>query len=596
MPAIRSVQRFAQSIALSIILAIGNIVFAAAADTSSRTMRIGLPLMPDTLDPARSDNGVTSIVMAGIYDTLYALDPIARPAAIVPLAAADLPEVSPDYRTITVRVRPGIYFTPHASFGGKPRELGAADFAYAFRRTVDPKIRSPTRYLIEGKIEGLDALAKQASDAGKPLDYDARVSGLTVLDSRTLRIRLNTPDPYFPFLLTQQTVAGLAREAVEAEGETFGQRPNGTGAFVVESFTPGQRLVFKRNPAYRELHWEDLLTHASRARQPTHAMHGRRLPGVDRIAFSSTPEASAELLALRRGELDLIYLNSPELATQDGKLRPDVARDGVRLVRDPAPITLLRFFSLRDPMLGGNALDRIALRRAIAMAFDDIEYIRVLDAGFSTVRHQVVPPGIDGFLPGYRNPNLFSPDAANRLLDRFGYKRGKDGYRSKPDGSPLIVSSLMFTSSEARRGAEFLKRMLDRIGVRVNFETLTSSERMKRMANCQFGMSVMDWALDVPDGTNALSMFWSKSIGTANMSCYSDPVFDAAYEKSLAMPPGPERTDLFRTMQMRLDAMAPARPIPVSDTLLLKRSDVVGPFGTISDWLQLITLGLEDRR
>src|SRR5689334_5452033 len=228
----------------------------------------------------------------------------------------------------------------------------------------------------------------------------------------------------------------------------------------------------------------------------------------------------------------MIYVTLAELAIHDGKLKPDIAADGVRLVRDPMPVALNWFFSLRDPVVGGNALEKVALRRAIAMAFDDADYSRAFDAGNSSVRHQFVPPGIEGFVPGYRNPNLFNPGAANALLDRFGYKKGQDGYRSNPDGSPLTVQSLMSTSSESRRRAEFVKRMLDRIGIRVSFETLTGSERVKRMANCQFGMGIMDWSLDVPDGTNSMSQFSSRSIGSANLSCYSDPAFDAAYEKA----------------------------------------------------------------
>jgi len=568
---------------------------AAGVDAPVRTLRVGMPLVPETLDPARADNMQAAMLMAGIYDTLYVLDPLARPATIVPSAAAALPEVSADFRTVTVRVRPGIFFTPHPSFGGKPRELTAADFAYAFKRVVDPAIRSPGLFLVEGRIEGLDALAKRAQDAGTAFDYDAPVPGLVVVDRQTLRIRLNAPDPIFPFLLANTLIAGVAREAVEAEGTTYGQRPVGTGAFVVTTFAPGQRIVYTRNAAYRELHWEDLLTPVSRTMQPAHPMRGKRLPAAHRIEFSSTPESSAELLALRRAELDLIYLSSPELATQDGKLKSELQRAGVRLVRDPAPTSVMTFFSMRDPVVGGEALERIALRRAIAMAFDDNEYIRVFDGGFSTVRHQVVPPGIDGYLAGYRNPNLFDPATANMLLDRFAYKPGADRYRRNPDGSALTVSTLMGTSSESRKSAEFTKRMLDRIGIHVKFESVTTSERLKRMYHCRFGMAVMDWGLDVPDGTNPLSMFWGKSIGSVNMSCYADPVFDAAYEQALVTPSGPARTELFRTMQTRLDAMAPMRPRPVSDTLLLKRSDVAGPFPTINDWLQVVTLGVETK-
>ena len=113
------------------------------------------------------------------------------------------------------------------------------------------------------------------------------------------------------------------------------------------------------------------------------------------------------------------------------------------------------------------------------------------------------------------------------------------------------------------------------------------------MTNCHFGMAVMDWGLDVPDGANIMGMFYSKAIGSMNMSCFADPVFDAAFEKALVTPSGPARLELFRTMQMRIDAMAPARPRPVSDILVLKRGDVVGPFATSNDWIQVISLGVE---
>lgn len=594
MPARTKIYKLTLVVAIGVAQASANFS-SVAAETPARTLRVGLPLMPSTLDPARADNGQAMMLMAGVYDTLYVLDPVARPAAIVPLAAAGLPEISADYRTLTIRLRPGIFFTPHPAFGGKLRELTAADFAYAFKRAMDPKLRSPNVYLVEGKIEGLDALAKRAQSAGSGLDYDAPVPGLVVVDRRTLRLHLNAPDPLFPFVLTSLLVAGIAREVVEAEGDAYGQRPVGTGAFVVAAFDPGQRLVFMRNSTYRMMHWKDLLSPASRATQPAHPMPGMQLPSADRIEFSNTPEASAEILALLQGELDLIYLSLPELATQRGELRPDLARAGMHLVREPQPVSLMIFFSMRDPVIGGETLEKVALRRAICMAFDDEEYIRVIDAGLSSVRHQVVPPGIDGYLRNYRNPNLFDPATANALLDRLGYKRGRDNYRRNPDGSTLLVSQLMGTTSAERKRAEFTKRMMDRIGIRVTFEAVTLSERIKRMNSCRFGMSVLDAALDLPDGTNMMTNFSSKAIGGVNWSCFSDPAFDTAYEKALVTPPSPSRTELFRTMQTRLDAMAPMRLLPVGDALFLKRGHVIGPFPTINDWLQVVTLGVETK-
>ena len=247
-------------------------------------------------------------------------------------------------------------------------------------------------------------------------------------------------------------------------------------------------------------------------------------------------------------------------------------------------------FSLRDPTLGGTAPDRIALRRAIQMSIDGREWIRVFGAGFASERQQVVPPGIEGHIDGHVDPNRFDRATANALLDRFGYRRGSDGYRRKPDGSPLVIPMLAGTSAHARRNMEFFNRMLDPLGIRIRFENLSVGERLKRMTHCAYGMASMDFGMEVPDGTNAMGIFYSKAIGSANLSCFDDADFDAAYEKAKVTPPGPARMAYFKTMQARIDAYVPAGLLPVSDALILTRGHVVGPFGTLSDWLQLVTL------
>ena len=579
-----------RSAACMVGLALALHVSAPAYGTG--TMRVGTGAIAETLDPPRMNDldGLTQA--AAIYDTLYGFDPLARPPVMVPIAAGALPEVSADYRTFVVRVRPGIYFSPHPSFEGRPRELVAADFAYAIRRVLDPKIRSTSWAMIEGKIEGLDELAQRAKDAGKGLDYDAPVAGLALVDRYTLRIRLTAPDPIFPILLTSPVFAAVAREVVEAEGDNYGHRPVGTGAFVVAAYTPGHRLTLVRNPQYRSVTWDELLSPASRAAYPDHPMRGRMLPALDRVEISSAPEGTSEVLALRRGELDLIPLAVPELAMRNGRLRDDFAREGIRLVRHQVNGTFVLVLNMRDPVVGGNAREKIALRRAIHMAFDDAEWIRV-EGEIPTVRHQVVPPGIEGHVPGYRNPNLYSRAAANALLERFGYRRGADGFRRLPDGSALTVNVLLENMLKTRKRGEFVKRMLDPIGIRVAIETVAPAEALKRIANCHYGMAWTEWWLDFPDGTNAMMMFYGKAIGSSNMSCYDDPEFDAAYRKAQVMAPGPARTELFRTMQTRLDAFGPARPLPYGDIFMLKRAGVLGPFSTQTDWVQYTTLALD---
>ena len=50
-----------------------------------------------------------------------------------------------------------------------------------------------------------------------------------------------------------------------------------------------------------------------------------------------------------------------------------------------------------------------------------------------------LPPNVLGYDPAYRSPLAYDVRLANALLDKFGYRRGADGYRSMPDGQPLSL-------------------------------------------------------------------------------------------------------------------------------------------------------------
>ena len=110
-------------------------------------------------DPARVGDVRSFRVISHIFETLLRYDPLARPVKLQPGTAAALPEPSADFRTWTVRLQPGIYFTDDPAFGGRPRELVAADYAYSIRRLADPATKSPGWSSIEqAGISGLAAL------------------------------------------------------------------------------------------------------------------------------------------------------------------------------------------------------------------------------------------------------------------------------------------------------------------------------------------------------------------------------------------------------------------------------------------------------
>src|SRR6185436_10711369 len=118
-------------------------------------------------DCARESDEFTGNLCDEIFDTLLQYDHLARPVKLQPRAAAAMPEVTDGGRTYTIRIKPGIYFTPDPAFGGKRRELVAADYVYSFKRFVDPKVRAQWAFLLEGKVVGLDALAAEAKRTGR---------------------------------------------------------------------------------------------------------------------------------------------------------------------------------------------------------------------------------------------------------------------------------------------------------------------------------------------------------------------------------------------------------------------------------------------
>ena len=119
-------------------LVLAALVGTAACAAPTGTLRTTFPIAETSFDPAFANDAASQSVIANVFDTLLAYDYLARPVRLVPRAAESLPVVTDNGRTFTFRLKKGIHFQPDAAFGGKRRELTAADFAYSFKRHLDP--------------------------------------------------------------------------------------------------------------------------------------------------------------------------------------------------------------------------------------------------------------------------------------------------------------------------------------------------------------------------------------------------------------------------------------------------------------------------
>ncbi len=134
----------------------------------AKTIRVTFPVAETGFDPQATSDYYSSHVERAIFEPLYTFDYLTRPPKVIPNTAAAMPDVSADGRTWTIKIKPGIWFTDDPAFKGKKRELVADDYIYGFKRLLDPKMRAPFLWFLDGKIAGADDVLAKAKKDGKP--------------------------------------------------------------------------------------------------------------------------------------------------------------------------------------------------------------------------------------------------------------------------------------------------------------------------------------------------------------------------------------------------------------------------------------------
>jgi len=536
-------------------LAILLVAVAPATLAQNKVLRITFQAGETGFDPVRTHDYYSGHVLEAVFDTLLTYDYLARPAKLVPSAAA-LPEISADGRTYTFRIRKGIYYTDDPAFKGRKRELTAQDFAYSIRRFFDPKNRSPYAFLFTGKVVGLDEFTARAK-AGAKFDYDTPVAGLQTPDRYTLVIRLKERDLNFSHVLAFPVTSAVAREVIEAYGDEVPSHPVGSGPFYLKRYVRSSKIVLAANPGYRGKKWDFAPGDNPRFKQIAERMQGKQLPLIDGVEISIMEETQSRWLAFQRGETDMEYALwdvSPTFMTDDGRLRPEFVRRGIQLDRTVDPEIIYLYFNMLDKIgdtpnpVGGFSKERMALRRAIAMSYKIDDQIRIIRKGQAVRAQYPIPPGIVGHDPKYVSSIPYDPRAANALLERYGYKKGSDGYRRQPNGEPLVIKYGSTPTERDRQFDELMQRGLDAIGIKMEIQKDRFPELLKMEKQCRLMVRHAAWIADWPDGDNFMQLLYGPNTYESNNACYKSPEYDKRYAKSRTMPDGPERDRLYHEM------------------------------------------------
>jgi len=573
---------------------------AAAATTHApprdRTLRVAFPSPETGFDPAQVQDQYSAQINAHIFDAPLRWDYMARPARLVPNTTVGLPEVSSDFRTFTLRIRPGIWFQDDPVFRGQRRELVAEDYAYSIKRVFDPRWKSQMLFELEpAKILGLDE-ARQRALKGAPFEYAAPIEGLRALDRYTLQIRLAEPAPRFVNTLTLATPLGaVAREIVEAYGDRIMEHPVGTGPFRLAHWTRTSRIVLERNPTYRDETWD----FDPPADQPALAadaarLRGRKVPLVDRVEVTIVEESQPRWLSFDQGALDLLAVpfDYGPIAAPNRELAPHLARRGVRLQATPLADVSLVYFNMEHPVVGGYAPEKVALRRAVSLAFDSGRYIREIFRSSAVAADSPVVPGTFGYDPAFRTElSEYSPARAKALLDTYGYvDRNGDGWREQPDGSPLVLEMAASTSQLERRQNEQWRRSMDAVGLKMEFRIAQWPELLKQSLAGKLMMWGFAWEAGQPDSDLFFGLAYGPNLGSSNDARFGLQAYDALYAQQRRLPDGPERLALLREASRLLVAYMPYKFIAHRIQLDLSQPWVLGfrrPLFTTRLWAYL---------
>ncbi len=374
-------------------------------------------------------------------------------------------EVSPDGLAYTFHLRPDAKWS-----NGAP--LVAGEFVRSFQRTLSPRLGAEFSYFLW--------VLKNAKPYNEGTLTDFAQVGVHATDDHTLRLDLEHPAPYLLNLIAGRTWYPVYLPAIEKTGpvDQHGNqgwtRPDtfvGNGAFVLTEWSPGKRIVVKKNPQY----WDAANT---------------RLNEID---FYPIDNNDTEERAFRAGQLHKTYPSNIPTSKVDV-----YRREHPELLRIP-PYMGSYYFMLN---LTRAPLDDVRVRRALAMTVDREAIVKNVTRAGQPAASTYVPPGMNGYL--CTNPVPYNPEAARKLLAEAGH----------PGGANLPPIDLLLNTSELHKQiAEAVQQMWKKeLGVTVNLRNEEWKVYLSDRSTMNYTMARAGWIATYLDPLAFLDNFVTKGL------------------------------------------------------------------------------------
>jgi ABC-type transport system substrate-binding protein len=276
---------------------------------------------------------------------------------------------------------------------------------------------------------------------------------------------------------------------------------------------------------------------------------GRRLPMIDQVQISVIEEAQPRWLSFLNGEQDLLEGVPAEfanLAIPNNQLAPNLAKRGIGMLRVPRADVAVTYFGMEHPVVGGTTPDKVALRRAIALAVDVEREIALVRRGQAVPAQSPIAPGTWGYDPAFKSEmSEHNLARAKALLDLYGYvDKDGDSWREAPEGKPLLLEYATSPDQTSRQLSELWKKNMDALGLRIEFKVAKWPEQLKASRAGKLMMWGVGWSAGQPDADTFLALGYGPNKGQANHARFDLAAFNELYERQRRLPDGPERQAL----------------------------------------------------
>lgn len=440
---------------------------------------------PPTLDPALVSDTTSMGIVAEVFSGLVTLNTDLR----LEPDLAESWEISSDGTVYTFKISENAKF-----HNGK--QVTATDFKWSLERAANPQTVSPVAETYLNDIVGvMDVIEGRASE----------ITGIKVIDDRTLQITIDAPKAYFLAKLTYPTAFVVDRENVESGGQTWTDEINGTGPFKLKEYKIGERIVLER--------FDNLDENPG---------------GVDLIVMNL---AGGQSMAMyENNEIDITGVGLFDL---ERVLDPNEPLNRELVIAPPDfSISYIGFNTQMAPF------DDVKFRQALNHAIDKKLIAEEVLSNLVTPAYGILPPGFPGYndqLEGLR----YDSELAKQLLAESKYSDGAT--------RPRIVVTVPGRGGSVGLDMEVILEMWRQVlGVEVEIQQVEWATYLEDLNQNKFqAFAGLGWEADYPDPQDFLDILFH-SDSKLNHGKYSNGQVDLILENARINPDPVDRVELYQ--------------------------------------------------